>query len=112
MKIIRYTIVYLILVASLSCSMQSKFTRQFKGMSKTELDEYFGQKGVIVPLSSDKKYVAYTQTKILRSTAINKGVTTLDPMVSPSVEKRQKFIFYLDSEDKVSECKYDAEYQH
>ncbi len=81
-------------------------------MSKAELDKHFGQNGVIVPLSSDKKYVSYTQTKNLRSTPINKGVTTLDPMVSPSVEKRQKFIFYLDKEGKVSECKYDVDYQH
>ena len=112
MKTILRPLSVLFLVILLSCSMQSKFTRQFKGKTKTELDAHFGQQGTVTSLSPEKSYVAYTQTKILRSVTVNKGVTTLDPMVSPSVEKKQKYIFYLDKDGKVTDCKYDAEYLH
>lgn len=112
MKNIRYLIVIIAFFTMLSCSVQSKLNKQFIGKDKTVLDKYYGQNGVIVPLSADKQVVTYTQSKTLRSTAINKGVTTLDPMISPSVQKRQKFIFYLNKEGKVIDCKYDLEYQH
>jgi hypothetical protein len=62
-------------------------------MTKTELDEYFGQKGTIILLPPEKSYVVYTRTIILRNTPINKGVTTLDPMISPSVEKNRNLFF-------------------
>ena len=100
-----------LLFSFFACSVQSKLNRQFKGKDKTELDNYFGQKGIIIPLSDEKQYVVYTQSKHLKSTTINKGVTTLDPMISPSVEKKQKYTFYLDKSGKVIDCKYDLEYQ-
>lgn len=112
MKTILHPLSILLMTLLLSCSMQSKFTRQFKGKTKTELDAHFCQQGTVTSLSPGKSYVAYTQTKILRSVPVNKGVTTLDPMVSPSVEKKLKYIFYLDKDGKVTECKYDAEYLH
>ena len=94
-----------------SCSVQQKMIRQFEGCDKTELDQHFGQRGSIVRLSDDKQYVSYSKSKFLRSTPISKGVTTLDPMVSPSVEKQEKYIFYLDKNGKVTDCKVETKYQ-
>ena len=112
MRTYLYIIVAVVLTVMLSCSVQSKLNRQFVGKTKSELDQYFGQKGATVSLPNELQYVEYTRSKMLKSTEINKGVTTLDPMVSPSVEKKQKFIFYLNKEGKVTDCKYDLEYQH
>lgn len=111
MKKFKYLLLTAAIASLISCSVQSKMTKQFVGKDKTELYNYFGQRGAIIPLSADKRYVVYTQTKHLKSATINKGVTTLDPMVSPSVQKNQKYTFYLDKNDKVTECKYDLDYQ-
>lgn len=86
-------------------------SRKFIGSDKIQLDHYFGQRGSIVSLKNEKKYVVYTKNKFLRSSAISKGETTLDPMVTPSVEKNEKYIFYLDKNDKVIECKVETSYQ-
>ena len=111
MKTTRYFIIVTILLSVLSCSVQNKLNHQFIGQDKKALDEYFEQTGIVVPISAERQMVVYTYSKALPSITINKGVTTLDPMVSPSVQKTQKFTFYLDKNGKVTECKYDLSYQ-
>lgn len=110
MKKIRLLLQIGLFASLLSCSVQSGLNRQFIGKDKTELDNHFGQRGTIVHLGT-LQYVEYTKTEQLKSMEISKGVTTLDPMISPAVEKTQKYIFYLDPAGKVTSCKYESEYK-
>jgi len=111
MKKLQYFLLIIIVFSFFSCSVQSKLSRQFKGKDKTELDNYFGEKGSIVQLPGNIQYVAYTRLTRLNGIDISKGVTTLDPMTSPPVKKIQKYLFYLDQAGKVTGCKYDIEYE-
>lgn len=85
-------------------------SKEFMGKDKTYLDNYYGQKGAVLTFPSGEKAIVYTKTKNLKSTPINKGVTTLDPMVSPSMQKKERFIYFIDEAGKVVRCKYEMEY--
>jgi len=63
----------------------------------------------IIPGKSDSVYI-YEKQKDLRSTEINKAAITLDPMVSPEVQKTEKYIFTIKN-GMVVETKHDVEYK-
>lgn len=111
MKNIRLLITIIFILFVTSCSIQSRMNHKFNGKDKSSLDAYFKQKGTIVTLPGNIKYVEYSQTKQLESIEIGKGGTTLDPMNSPAVEKNQRYTFYLDANNKVTSCKYEREYK-
>ena len=57
----------------------------------------------------ENEYV-YEIVKQLKSTTINQGKLTMDPMVSPMVEKTERYYFTV-KEEKIIKVKLEEEYE-
>ncbi len=88
-----YFILLVVLIAG--CGVQSRINKM-KGHTVSSMLQELGKPTTIIPRASDSVYV-YEIKKELASTEINKGALTLDPMVTPTVEKTDKYIFVVKS---------------
>lgn len=104
----KYIVLFLFIVAIAGCGVQGRINK-LEGHSVSFLLEELGQPNTIVPRTSDSLYI-YEIKKDLRSTEINKAALTLDPMITPKVEKTDKYMFTIKN-GIVLDSKHEIEYE-
>ena len=92
-----------------SCSQQRSLQKMYVGKPQSVLSKEFGHPKAILDQENEKVYV-YEIVKELKSTTINQGKLTMDPMVSPVVEKTERYYFTVKHE-KIIKVKVEEEYQ-
>jgi hypothetical protein len=108
-KSINKVLLFAIAILIVSCSGQKKLTKTYYGKSVAELTEEFGNPKTIFEKENEKIYV-FEKVKKLRSTEINQAKLTLDPMITPSVTKTERFYFTV-QEGVIVKVKMEEEYE-
>lgn len=104
----RFIFFVLLLIAS-SCSSQRNLQRTYVGKPQTELESMFGYPKTILDQGAEKVYV-YEIIKNLKSTEIGQGKLTLDPIISPMVQKTERYYFTV-KDGKIIDVKLEEEYE-
>jgi hypothetical protein len=107
----KYIYIVTMALIAFSCSIERNLEKQYVGKDLSFLEEQYGEKPVIIQLSETKKMAVYEQTKSLKGTTINQGETTLNPMSSPAVTQKERTIFYLDQNNRITSCKFERTYE-
>jgi hypothetical protein len=92
-----------------SCSPQRNLQKAYVGKPISVLSGKFGNPKTVFEQENEKIYV-YEIVKELKSTTINQGKLSLDPIVSPVVVKTERYYFTVRN-DKIIEAKMEDEYQ-
>lgn len=100
---------FVIVVLIVSCSGQKKLTKIYYGKSIAELSEEFGRAKTILENENGKIYI-FEKVAKLRSTEINQAKLTLDPIITPSVNKIERFYFTV-QEGIIIKVKKEKEYE-
>ncbi|MBN2173049.1 MAG: hypothetical protein JW731_02880 [Bacteroidales bacterium] len=66
--------------------------KKYEGSDIKLVKKDLGEPTSIIPTSTGEIYI-YEKTSELKGTEINKGQTTLDPILSPAVKKSERIIF-------------------
>ena len=88
----RTIFVLFVVVMILSCGTQRQIKRSYTGKPVTMLDSRFWSPVTVIESAGDSVYI-YEKTEELRSTEISQGRLTLDPIVTPRVNKTERFYF-------------------
>lgn len=101
-----------VLIALSACGIQSQLNRTFTGKDLAFIEEQLRMKvSHISQIENGLSKAVFVKTESLRSTTINQGQGTLDPIRSPSVDKTEYFIFILDENGQVIKSEYNKEYE-
>jgi hypothetical protein len=100
--------VILLIFITVSCSQQRALKNAYVGKSVSVLSEKYGYPKIVLDHKNEKIYV-YEIVKELKSSTINQGKLSLDPMVSPSVQKTERYYFTVKN-DKIVDAKIEEEY--
>jgi hypothetical protein len=92
-----------------SCSVQRQLSKAYVGKPVSVLKEKFGFPKTILERENDKVYV-FEESEFLKSTEISQAKLTLDPMISPSVEKTTRYYFTI-KDDVIVKAKLEEEYE-
>ena len=103
--------IYLILIFFLlvSCGTQQQLKKSFTGKPSSVLEPRFGQPVTIIETAGDSVYI-FENTEELSSTEINRGRLTLDPMVTPKVNKTERFYFTVKN-GLIIKTRFEEEYE-
>lgn len=99
----------ILLIVAVSCSSQRKLQKAYIGKPQSILAEKFGKPKTVFDQGDEKVYVYETVTE-LKSTEISQAKLTLDPMVSPGVEKTERYYFTVKNE-RIVKVKLEEEYE-
>ncbi len=91
------TFILILIISLFSCSQQRSLQKAYVGKSQSILSGKFGHPKTVIDHGNEKIYV-YEIVKQLKSTTINQGKLTMDPMVSPMVEKTERYYFTVKNE--------------
>jgi hypothetical protein len=105
MKKIFYFLVLLVIV---SCSQQRVLRKTYVGKPVDVLSAKYGNPKVVLDHKDEKVYV-YEIVKDLKSTEISQAKLTLDPVVSPMVQKTERYYFTI-KEGKITNARIEEEY--
>lgn len=100
--------VILLIFIGISCSQQRTLKKAYVGKPVSVLSDKYGYPKVVLDQKDEKVYV-YEIVKELKSSTINQGKLSLDPMVSPSVQKTERYYFTVKN-DKIVDAKIEEEY--
>lgn len=101
--------IFIFLVTLISCGVQRSLQKAYLGKPTSVLSEKFGKPKTILDWGDEKVYVYEIVTE-LKSTEISQAKLTLDPMISPSVEKTERYYFTVEDE-KIVKVKLEEEYK-
>ena len=87
----RILLVLLLFIAT-SCGINRQLYKSFSGKPISIANEKFGQPKTVIDKNGEKVYV-FELTKKLESTEISQGKLTLDPIVTPQVNKIERYYF-------------------
>jgi hypothetical protein len=93
----------------ISCGPQRNLQKVYIGKPVSILSEKLGNPKTILERETEKVYV-YEIVKELKSAEINQGKLTLDPMISPMVEKTERYYFTV-KDGKIVNLKLEEEYE-
>lgn len=102
-------IIIVLFIIAVGCSSQRKLQKTYIGQPQNELESRFGFPKTILDEGDEKVYV-YEIIKDLKSTEINQGRLSLDPMISPMVEKTERYYFYV-KDGVIKDVKLEEEYK-
>ena len=105
----RTVLLLLVVFIFFSCGTQKKLQRSYVGKSPLVLSEDYGNPKTILD-RGDKRIYIFEKITQLKSTEIAQGKLTLDPMVSPMVQKTELFYFTV-KDGKIIEAKVEEEYE-
>lgn len=91
MKRLFYVIIVLIFT---SCGTQKQLQKAYLGKSVVELKEKLGAPKTVLDRGDEKIFV-YELTKNLESTEVGQGKLTLDPIITPKVQKTERYYFTI-----------------
>jgi hypothetical protein len=100
---------FIFLVTLISCGVQRSLQKAYLGKPLSELSEKYGKPKTILDYGGEKVYVYEIVTE-LKSTEISQAKLTLDPMISPMVEKTERYYFTV-KDDKIVKVKLVEEYE-
>lgn len=92
-----------------SCSSHKQLSKNFEGKTVAFLETEFGKAKTILDSDEGKIYV-FEIVKKLSSTEVSQGKITLDPIITPKVNKTERYFFTV-KEGKVIRTKYEEEYK-
>lgn len=103
--------IYLILIifSMISCGTQQQLKKSFTGKPLSVLEPQFGKPVSIIETAGDSLYI-FEKTEALRSTEINQGRLVLDPMVTPKVNKTERFYFTV-KDGLIVKTRFEEEYE-
>lgn len=101
--------VSLFLFLLISCGTQRQLQKAFVGKPVSALNEEFGTPETVIDKEQEKIYI-FEKEKKLKSTEIDQGKLTLDPIVTPRVLKTERYIFTVKS-GEVVKARYQEEYE-
>lgn len=99
----------MLVITAVSCSHQRILRKTYVGKPVSVLSEKYGYPKVVLDQKNEKVYV-YEIVKELESTTINQGKLSLDPIVSPSVQKTERYYFTVRN-DIIVNAKIEEEYE-
>ncbi len=99
----------ILLITAVSCSPQRKLQKAYLGKPQSILTEKLGKPKTILDQGDEKVYIYETITE-LKSTEISQAKLTLDPMVSPDVQKTERYYFTV-KDEKIVKVKLEEEYE-
>ena len=102
------TLYLLLVLAALSCSQQRVLRKTYVGKPLEVLSGKYGNPKVVLYQKDAKVYV-YEIVKDLKSTEISQAKLTLDPMVSPMVQKTERYYFTI-KDGKIVNARIEEEY--
>jgi hypothetical protein len=102
-------LIFIVLAALGSCSGQRSLQKAYLGKSQSVLAEKFGKPKTVLDYGDEKVYV-YEIVNELKSTEISQAKLTLDPMISPMVEKTERYYFTV-KDEKITKVKLEEEYK-
>lgn len=105
----RILIVVLYVLTLFACGNQQQLQRQFKGQPLTFLKETFGEPKTVLQQGNETVYM-FEKLKKLESTEISQGKLTLDEIVTPKVNKTERYYFTV-RDSIVVDTKYEEEYE-
>jgi hypothetical protein len=105
----RLLFVLIILFTMVSCGVQKQLSKAYVGKPASVLKEKFGFPKTVLEREGEKVYV-FEETEHLKSTEISQAKLTLDPMISPSVEKTTRYYFTI-KDDVIVKAKLEEEYE-
>ena len=104
-----YRLLYIILLTLMvSCGVQRSLQKTYVGKSQSVLSANFGYPKTVLEHGDEKIYV-YEIIKELKSTEISQAKLTLDPMISPSVQKTERYYFTV-KDERIIKVKVEEEY--
>ncbi len=104
-------ILFIILIALTACGVQSKLNKTFTGKDLQFIEQELEMKvSHLSKIENGLSKAVFLRTENLKSTPINQGQATLDPITSPSVDKTEYFTFILNNEGQVIQSEYKKEY--
>ena len=104
-----YRLLFIILLTFMvSCGVQRSLQKTYVGKPQSVLSANFGYPKTVLEHGDEKVYV-YEIIKELKSTEISQAKLTLDPIISPSVQKTERYYFTV-KEDKIVGVKVEDEY--
>lgn len=98
----------LVALVALSCSQQRVLKKTYVGKPVDVLSAKYGNPKVVLDQKDAKVYV-YEIVKDLKSTEISQAKLTLDPVVSPMVQKTERYYFTI-KEGKIVNARIEEEY--
>ena len=101
--------VIIFLVFTLSCSLQHNLQRTYIGQPQKILEGKFGYPKTVLD-QDDKKVYVYEIIKDLKSTEIGQGKLTLDPIISPMVQKTERYYFTV-KDGEITGVRLEEEYE-
>ena len=105
----KHFLLLIFLFALLSCGTQRKLQRTYIGKPQTVLLTQFGYPKTVFD-QKEGKIMVYEIVKDLNSTEIQQGKLTLDPMVSPMVQKTERYYFTV-KDSIIVHVKMEEEYE-
>ncbi|WP_167619370.1 hypothetical protein [Maribellus sediminis] len=102
-------ILLLLLILVFGCSSQKKLQRTFVGKPLSAFEKAYGKPVALLDRSEGKVYV-FAKTEVLKSTEIGQAKLTLDPMMTPTVTKTDKYYVTVKN-DVVTKVKQETEYE-
>lgn len=80
----------LVLVAAIACSPQKQLQRSYIGKPISALQEELGAPKNVVANETGKVYI-FEKKENLKGTEISQGRLTLDPILTPKVQKTERY---------------------
>lgn len=105
----KHYLILLILFVFVSCGTQRKLQKTYIGKPQIVLLTKFGYPKSIFE-QKDGTVMIYEIVKDLNSTEIQQGKLTLDPMVSPMVQKTERYYFTV-KDSIIVNVKMEEEYE-
>jgi len=102
-------ILFFVVVFMLACGTPKKISKQYINKPVTFLKEAFGEPKTVIE-NVDRHVFIYEIEKELKSTEINQGKLTLDPIITPKVTKITRYYFTVKN-DMVISSKFEEEYK-
>ena len=104
----RLLLIVLVIVL-FSCGSQRHLQKSYVGKPLSILSKDFGNPKAVFNQGDEKVYV-FEKITHLKSAEIAQGKLTLDPMITPMVEKTERFYFTV-KEGKIVKAKLEEEYE-
>ena len=102
-------LILLILILSVSCGTQRQLKRSFTGKPVSVLEFQFEKPVTIIETAGDSVYI-FENTEELRSTEISQGKLSLDPIMTPPVNKTERYNFTVKN-GIIVKTRFEEEYE-
>lgn len=102
-------LILLFLIVTMACSQQKQLQRSYIGKPITALTEELGKPQQIFDNESGKIYI-FEKQEDLKHTEINQGKLTLDPIVTPKVQKTER-LYVTVKDGVIVHIKQENEYE-